>query len=81
MKIDEISLKKLEYILKVANRTKSILSNFTKPFGSIFIAHSQLNDYMENIFSEDFPGIKKNHNTQNSVLRMLESWKVHIFDI
>ena len=73
MKIDEISLKKLENISQNSNRPKRILSNFTKVFGRIIIV--QLNDYMENKFSEDLPGFRANHNTQNSLLRMLEYWK------
>ena len=31
---------------------------------------------MQNKFSKDFTGFRKNHNTQNSLLRMIESWKV-----
>ena len=76
MKIDEISLKKLENISQNSNRPKRILSNFTKVFGRIIIV--QLNDYMENKFSEDLPGFRTNHNTQNSLLRMLEYWKARL---
>ena len=76
MKIDEISLKKLENVSQNSNRPKRILSNFTKVFGRIIIV--QLNDYMENKFSEDLPGFRTNHNTQNSLLRMLEYWKARL---
>ena len=76
MKTDEISLKKLENISQNSNRPKRILSNFTKVFGRIIIV--QLNDYMENKFSEDLPGFRTNHNTQNSLLRMLEYWKARL---
>ena len=34
---------------------------------------SQLNDYIENKFSKYLAGFRKNHNTQNSLLRMIES--------
>ena len=34
---------------------------------------SQLNDYIENKFSKYLTGFRKNHNTQNSLLRMIES--------
>ena len=30
---------------------------------------------MENKFSKYFTGFRKNHNTQNSLLEMIESWK------
>ena len=48
MKIDEINLKKLDNTSQDSNRPESILSNSTKPFGSILVAQAQLNDYMEN---------------------------------
>ena len=48
MKIDEINLKKLDSTWQDSNRPESILSNSTKPFGSILIAQAQLNDYIEN---------------------------------
>ena len=42
------------------------------------IIYSQLNDYMKNKFSKYLTGFRKNHNTQNSLLRMIESWKVKL---
>ena len=33
---------------------------------------------MQNIFSKYPTGFRKNHNTQNSLLRMIESWKVRL---
>ena len=78
MKVDEISavFKKLDNNVKVNYRSISTLSNFAKLFESII--HSQLNDYMENKFSKYLTGFRKNHNTQNSLLRMIESWKAKI---
>ena len=31
---------------------------------------------MQNKFSKYLRGFRKNHNTQNSLLRMIESWKI-----
>ena len=50
-----------------------MLSNFAKLFQNII--YSQPNDYMENIFSKYLTGFRKDHNTQNSLLRMIESWE------
>ena len=33
---------------------------------------------MQNKFSKYLTGFRKNHNTQNSLLRMIESWKVRL---
>ena len=54
----------------------STLSNLTKLFESII--YSQLNDYMENKFSKYLTGFPKNHSTQSSLLRMIESWKAKL---
>ena len=45
---------------------------------SFNIIYSQLNDYTENKFSKYLPGFRKNHITQNSLLRMTESWKAKL---
>ena len=75
MKVAEISpvFKKLNNTSKDNYRPISTLSNFAKLFESII--YSQLNDYMENKFSKYLTGFRKNHNTQNSLLRMIESRK------
>ena len=75
MKVAEISpvFKKLSNTSKDNYRPISTLSNFAKLFESII--YSQLNDYMENKFSKYLTGFRKNHNTQNSLLRMIESRK------
>ena len=52
------------------------LLNFAKLFENIIC--SQLNDYIENKFSKYPTGFRKNHNTQNSLLRMIESWKAKL---
>ena len=33
---------------------------------------------MENKFSKYLTGFRKNHNTQNSLLRIIESWKAKL---
>ena len=78
MKIAEISpvFKKLDNTSKDNYRPISTLSNFTKLFESILF--TQLNRYMQNKFSKYLTGFRKNDNTQNSLLRMIESWKVRI---
>ena len=65
--------KKLDNTSKDNYRPISKLSNFAKLFENII--NSQLNHYMENKFSKCLTGFRKNHNTQNSLLRMIESWK------
>ena len=78
MKVAEISpvFKKLDNTYKDNYRPISTLSNFAKHFESII--YSQLNDYMENKLSEYFTGFRKNHNIQNFLLRMIESWKAKL---
>ena len=78
MKVAEISpvFKKLDNISKDNYRPISTLSNFAKLFENII--YSQLNDYMENKFSKYLTGFHKNHSTQNSLLRMIESSKVKL---
>ena len=67
---------------KLANASKdnygpiSTLSNFTKLFESILF--TQLNRYMQKNFSKYLTGFWKNHNTHNSILSMIESWKVKL---
>ena len=75
MKIAEISsvFKKFDSTSKDNYRP---LSNFTKLFESIYF--SQLNSYLQNKFSKYLTGFWKNHNTQNCLLRMTDSWKVRL---
>ena len=78
MKIAGISpvFKKLDNASKDNYRPIRTLANFTKLFESIHF--TQLNKYMQNRFSKYLTGFRKNHNTQNSLLRMIESWKVRL---
>ena len=78
MKVSEISpvFKKSDNTSKYNYRPIRTLFNFAKLFERI--VYSQLNDYIENKFSKYLTGFRKNHNTQNSLLRMIESWKVKL---
>ena len=78
MKIAEISpvFEKLKNTSKDNCRPISILSNFTKLFESILF--TQLNSYMQDKFSNYLTCFRKNQNTQNSLLRMIKSWKVRL---
>ena len=78
MKIAKIRpvFKKLNNTSKDNYRPISTLSNFTKRFESILF--TQLNGYMQNKFSKYLMGFRKNHNTQNFLLRMIESWKFRL---
>ena len=78
MKIAEISLvfKKLDNTFKGSFRPICTLSNFTKLSESTLF--TQLNRYMQNKFSKYLTDFRKNHNAKNSLLRMIESWKVRL---
>ena len=78
MKIAQISpvFKKLDNTSKDNYRSISTLSNFTKLFQSILF--TQLNRYMQKFFSKYLTNFRKNHNTQNFLLSMIESWKVSL---
>ena len=67
---------KLDNTFKDNYRPKSTLSIFTKLFESSLL--SQLNGYIQNKFLKYLTGFPKNHSTQNSLLRMMESWKVRL---
>ena len=73
MKIAEISsvFKKLDNTSIDNYRPISTLSNFTKLFESILF--KQLSRYIQNRFSNHLTGFRKNSNTQNSLLSMIES--------
>ena len=57
-------------------RQVSILSNFSKDFARLIC--NQLNEFIETKFSKFFPGFRKNHNTQYTLLRMIENWKAQL---
>ena len=51
-----------------------VLSHVSKTFEKII--YEQINIYMEPQFSHLSCGFRKNHNTQHSLLKMLEKWKL-----
>ena len=55
-------------------RSISVLSHILEIFEKI--AYEQINSYMEPRFSHLLCGFRKNHNTQHSLLKMLEKWKL-----
>ena len=52
----------------------SVLLHVSKNFEKIF--HEQISSYMEPRFSHLLCGLRKNHNSQHSLLEMLEKWKL-----
>ena len=52
----------------------SVLSHVSKIIEKIVYEH--INSYMEPRFSHLLCGFRKNHNTQHSLLKMLEKWKL-----
>ena len=78
MKIAKIIpvFKKLDSTSKDNYRSISAQSNFTKRFESIL--SMQLNKHMQKKFSKYLTGFRKNHSTQNSLLRINKSCKVRI---
>ena len=55
---------------KTDHRPVSTLSNFSKIFEKLI--YLQLNKYMQNKFSINLTGFRKNHGTQHALLKMIE---------
>ena len=58
---------------KVNYRPVSLLSHVSKVYERIIF--NQISTYFEPYFSSFLTGFRKNHNTQHSLLKMLELWK------
>ena len=71
-------LKKSEVtpVFKKGHRPVSTLSNFSKIFEKLI--YLQLNKYMQNKFSINLTGFRKNHGTQHTLLKMIETWKTKL---
>ena len=54
-------------------RPVSMLSTFSKVFEKLLF--EQIHDHMQSKFLEHLTGFRKNHNTQNALLVMIEKWK------
>ena len=57
-------------------RPVSTLSNLSKLFEKLI--YSQINTYMSDKFSKYLTGFCKNHDTQHSLLNMIENWKSNL---
>ena len=65
--------KKADPFDKVNNRAVSLLSHVSKVYERIIF--NQIGTYFELYFSSFLTGFYKKHNTQHSLLKMLELWK------
>ena len=77
---DELKLAKVMHLFKIADpfdkiiyRPVSLLSHISKVFERII--YNQINEYIEPFLSKVLTGFRKNHNTQNSLIKMLENYK------
>ena len=68
--------KKANNLLKENYRPISLLSHMSKVFETI--VYNQLNNFMQDKFSPYLTSFRKNHNTQHSLMKMLEIWKKHL---
>ena len=65
--------KKADPLDTVNYRPVSLLSHVSKVYERIIF--NQISTYFEAYFSSFLTGFRKNHNTQHSLLKMLELWK------
>ena len=65
--------KKGNALLKENYRPVSILSHVSKIFERLVF--NQIEKYFESIFSNVLTGFRKNHGTQNALVKMIELWK------
>ena len=65
--------KKADPFHKINYRPVSLLSHMSQVFERIIF--SQINEYIEPFLSNLLIGVRKNHNTQHCLLKMLEKWK------
>ena len=77
---DELKLAEVMPLLKKADpfdktyyRPVSLLSHISKVFERII--YNQINECIEPLLSKVLTGFRKNHNTQHSLLKMLENFK------
>ena len=65
--------KKLDSLQKESYRPVSLLPHVSKIFERII--HKQITNYMIGKLAHSKPGFRKSHETQNSLVAMLEKWK------
>ena len=68
--------KKKDPLNKESYRPVSILSHMSKVFERII--YKQIENFIKNKLSVKLCGFRKNHNTQHSLISMLEKWKVSL---
>ena len=75
LKLDEVLpiFKKGDNLLKENYRPISILSHVSKIFEKLVF--NQIEQYVETKFSKILTGFRKNHGTQNALIKMIELWK------
>ena len=75
LKLAEVTplFKKADPFDKVNYRPVSLLSHVSKVYERIIF--NQISAYFEPSFSSFLTGFRKNHNTQHSLLKMIELWK------
>ena len=74
MEVNSVSL--FDDLNKEDYRPASILSHMPKVFERIF--YKQIDHFMTSKFSSFLCGFRKNHNSQYSLLKMVEVWKKNI---
>jgi len=68
--------KKNDNTKKSNYRPISILPSLSKVFERII--HKQISSYMNNKFSKKLSGFRKHHNTQTSMVKMIDDWKKNL---
>ena len=68
--------KKIGPINKENYRPVSILSHISKVFERLI--YKQIDNFIKNKFSVKSCGFRKNHNTQNGLISILEKWKASL---
>ena len=77
LKLAEVSpVFKKDDLNKENYRPVSILSHMSKVFAKIF--YKQINRFMTSKFSPFLCGFRKNHNSQYSLLKMIQVWKKNL---
>ena len=78
LKLADVSpvFKKDDNLNKESYRLLSILSHMSKVFERIF--YKQIDCFITSKFSLFLCGFRKNHNSQNSLLKMIQVWKKKI---
>ena len=63
----------LANIFKLCEYQVFVFTNFSKVFKKLI--YTQINSFMEPKFSKYLAGFRKNHNTQHTFLKVIETWR------